>query len=162
MSLFHVSCNEYQIGQVISVEAFEVTEYYQNAVQANNNWIDDFLDEERPENVPPRQRTIFTFDSIENCAAFQNSCVEETFYYKVEMLNPTACPMCLTDALELVNTDLNNRIREEYWNKTLDWKYLEYLDIQMTIIEKLAKPNFISRSKGMMDYLHDKNIIKNL
>lgn len=160
MVLFHVSSKLYEIGEIISNEMFETTEYYQNSIIKNKNWIDDFLDERKPINAPTRQKAIFAFENIENCAAYKNSDKGEKFYYKVEMQNPIACPMCLTDALKFEENDLNNRLRTEYWNPNLDWKYLEYLGSEIKVIERLAKPGVIASSKGLSDYLHDRDMIK--
>lgn len=162
MSLFHVSCKEYQIGEIINANDFESTKYYENATDNQKNWIDDFLDNIKPTNAPERRKTVFAFDSLDNCSSFKNKCEGEVYYYKVEMLNPIGCPMCLTDALVENNEELNNRIGEEYWSPTKEWKYLEYLSSQMTVIERLPKPNFMNSAKGMTNYIADKNLAKEI
>lgn len=162
MSYYHVSCKDYEIGQTISANNFANTEYYENAVNMSTNWIDDYLDDSRPENAPERKKTLFAFDKLENAAAFKNKCEGEVFFYKVDMANPIAAPMCLTDVLVVNDDELNQRVKEEYWNSTKDWKYLEYLSTEMVIVTKLNKPNFIQRSKGLTDYISDKELAKDM
>lgn len=162
MPLYHVSCKEYHVNQVIKAEDFETTEYYNNAVNDNKSWIDDFLDENKPENAPDRKKALYAFDSIANCGAFKNSCKCEIFYYEVEMVEPAACPMCLTDGLIQGDEILNNRLAEEYWNPMEDWKYLEYLSSEMRIIRKVNKPTFYEKPLGLENYLADKALMKTL
>ena len=162
MPLYHVSCKEYQVNQVIKAEDFETTEYYENAVAEDKGWIDNFLDENKPENAPDRKKTLYAFDNISNCGAFKSTCEGEIFYYEVEMVEPISCPMCLTGALVEGSEELNNTLREEYWNPTKDWKYLEYLSLEMKIIDKVAKPTTLQKAKGIIDYNADRELIKKL
>ena len=39
MPLYHVSCKEYQVNQVIKAGDFESTEYYKNAVAGKKGWM---------------------------------------------------------------------------------------------------------------------------
>jgi len=73
MELYHVSCIKFDIGQIIKSDEFEKTKYYENACVNDKNWIDDFLDEKRPENAPERKKALFAFDSVANCWAFKKN-----------------------------------------------------------------------------------------
>ncbi|GAA3732983.1 hypothetical protein GCM10022422_14510 [Flavobacterium ginsengisoli] len=150
MNLFHVSSREYTVGQIIKAEDFENTEYYQNAITQNKNWIDDYLDNHKPANAPERKKTIYAFDCPENCIAFNDN--EGNFYYRVKMINPVACPMCLTDELQENNSDKNISIANEYWNPSLSWKFLEYLSPEMEILEIISPPDKYKKIKGRMNY----------
>jgi hypothetical protein len=105
-----------------------------------------------------RQQTFYAFDSIENCIAFSNSNkIQNSFYYKVQMQNPFKAPMCLTDLL-LKNPGNNIKqesIAKEYWKPKTNWKFNEYLSMEMIIIECMAQPSFCSLLKGNENYNND-------
>lgn len=161
MNLFHVSTKEYEVGKIIKAEVFANTEYYRNAIANGKSWIDDYLDNSKPENAPERKNAIFAFDSIENCVAFKGQ-NKANFYYKVRMNNPIACPMCLTDALKENETEANIRISNEYWNPSKDWKFLEYLSSEMEIIEIIEAPDLYQLAKGKMNYDDDHKLKKSV
>ncbi|KQO33212.1 hypothetical protein ASF10_19250 [Flavobacterium sp. Leaf82] len=161
MDLFHVSTKKYHVGQIIKAKDFENTEYYQNATNQNKNWIDEFLDINKPANAPERKKAIYAFDCVENCVAFKGQ-NNDNFYYKVKMLKPIACPMSLTDALKREDEENNLRIANEYWNYNENWKFLEYLSSEMQIIEIIPPPNIILVNKGKMNYSSDRELTQRL
>lgn len=167
MPLFHVSTEEYKIGQIILSSNFNITNNYKNAIQNHRNWIDDFLDSIKPEFAPERKKSLFAFDSLKNCKAYSiNSPKKSLHYYEVKMKDFTSCPMCLIDAF-IINDNVNNKkIAIEYWYPTKKWKFLEFLSTEMKVIKKMKEPNFIIGSKGKIDYNYDCNLrkefIKNL
>ena len=160
MELYHITRTEYSVGKIIKIEPNSTTRYYKNAVINNQNWIDDFLDVKKPNNYPERKNTLYAFNSLGNCGAFKNG--EQYKFYKIEMVNPIASPMCLTDALLKDNEELNSKIAEEYWNPTMNWKYLEYMCSEMEIKEILNPPNFIEIALGKQNYLEDKTLTKKI
>jgi hypothetical protein len=161
MNLFHVSTKKYEVGQIIKAEAFENTEYYNTAIANGKNWIDELLDNLKPENVPERINAIFAFDCIDNCIAFKGQ-NEANIYYKVKMHNPIACPMCLTDALKEGDTENNIRISNEYWSPSKAWRFLEYLSAEMEILEILETPTSMQLAKGRMNYSQDRDLKKDV
>lgn len=163
MILYHVSRKVYVVGDVINANEFSnVTEYYEKSEKENKNWIDDYLDSMKPQNAPSRKRVIYAFDSLANCGAFMVNNITDFNYYKVEMKEPVACPMCLTDNLEENNSEKNATIAKEYWNPTESWKFLEYLSEEMTIVEILPPPNFIEVASGKMAYGSDRTLSNKL
>lgn len=161
MELFHVSTKKYEIGEIIKAEDFTNTEYYQNATASGKNWIDEYLDEGRPENAPERKNAIFAFDCVENCIAFKGR-NNANFYYKVKMIEPIASPMCLTDALIENAEEQNAIIRSEYWMPTKNWKFLEYLSSEMEVLEILETPDIIQINKGRLNYDYDRDLKKGI
>ncbi|MBI9036929.1 MAG: hypothetical protein JEY97_02240 [Bacteroidales bacterium] len=156
MDLFHVSCKPYKKGTFISSEEFEHTEYYNNSIKKGQNWIDEYLDSIRPDGTPERKKTLFTFDSLGNCFVFKKGqCPDGLNYYKVKMVNPIGCPMCLTDKLKKDSEEYNKRIGAEYWSPKKKWKFLEYLSDEMQIIEIMAEPDSMEKIKGQCNYLYD-------
>jgi len=156
MELFHVSCKQYPIGYTLDALDFERTEYHANAESIGKAWIDDSLDASRPQGqYPKRSKTLFAFKFISHCAAFADNRCEKPIYYRVEMANPVACPMCLLSFMKKDNDLLNNRIAHEYWTPTLNWDVFEYLDTQMKILNIFdASAPFLAAS-GMMNYMDD-------
>lgn len=156
MELYHVSCKDYEGGQLISSAELGQTEYYQNSIAKNQNWIDEFLDSIRPDGYPERKKTLFAFDSLGNCFAFKKGqCPNGLRYYKVKMNNPVACPMCLTDNLIEGSDEHNEIIGNEYWSPRKRWKFLEYLCDEMEIIEIMNEPDFIEKATGQNNYQLD-------
>ena len=157
MELFHVSCKNYKVGELIISENFKETEYYKESESKNMNWIDDFLDSTRPEGYPKRQSSLFAFDCIDNCFAFIDGPIRRKGikYYKVKMNNPIGCPMCLTDSLVQDDYEHNTKIAKEYWSPKEDWKFMEYLSNSMEIIEILEDPIFEEKIKGKFNYNQD-------
>ena len=161
MDLFHASCKKYEVSQILCINDFDQTEYYKNAINRNMGWIDSFLDKNKPDNAPERKKTLFAFDSIVNCKAFiKNRCKGQIYYYKIRMKNPIACPMCLTDALAKNDENKNKKIAKEYWKPIEDWKFLEYLSMEMEILAIMDEANFMEFGKGLDNYLHDLDIRK--
>jgi hypothetical protein len=156
MELYHVSCKEFKVGQVIRSSEFGQTEYYQDSIDKKENWIDEFLDSIRPDGYPERKRTLFAFDSLGNCFAFKKGqCPYGLIFYKVKMNNPVACPMCLTDKLKVDSDEQNKKIGNEYWSPSKQWKFLEYLCDEMEIIEILNEPEFMEKLTGQNNYQLD-------
>lgn len=159
MELYHVSCNKYEIGKKFHVSEFEQTQYYTNAIATNQSWIDDFLDSIKPAGAPERKRTFYAFDSLGNCFAFlKGKCPDGLNFYKVNMIDPIACPMCLTDALKRNEDELNMEIGKEYWHPVNSWRFLEYLSESMEIIDVLPKPDFMEIATGGNNYDMDYNL----
>lgn len=112
MELYHISDNVYEVGQVIDVRDFGgVAHYHSNA--GNNQWIDDYLSEVRPENAPDRKLAIDAFEEQIYCELFGR--IGQRLY-KVEMDVKAKCPLCLVGMLEnnRDNTKLLDILRKEY------------------------------------------------
>ncbi len=152
MELYHVTCKKYRVGQVLNALNFERTEYYVGAERNNLSWIDDFLDAKRGQSHPSRSNTLFAFDCEKKCKAFASSrSLISPIFYQVEMVEPVACPMHLVGLISKANSDeFNNRIAQEYWHPTQDWKYLEYLSVQMEIKSIVDASNPYWESAGRM------------
>lgn len=156
MELYHVSCKDYENGTVLYSSDFEETEYYLNSKAQNKNWIDETLDKNRPDGFPERKKSLFAFDNLGNCFAFKKGeCHNRLNFYKVEMNNPKACPMCLTDALKQSNNELNKAVSREYWEPKQNWRFLEYLSTEMKIIERVSEPDIMTKAAGQNNYQCD-------
>lgn len=162
MVLYHISNKYYADNSVVNIDDFEgeVTCYYRD--RADHNWIDDFLSETKPQNVPNRRRAIFCFSSPCHCVYFKKAEIQsgqEVFLYKAEMNVEFGYPMRLIRNLETNpdNEQIKNAVRMEYWNPTLDWKVKEYIGESMTILEHLKIKTF-DISIGNIDYYHDIDI----
>jgi hypothetical protein len=157
MELFHISCKNYNIGEIINSDSFGQTEYYRNSTLRGKNWIDDFLDSQRPADYPARKSSLFAFDCISNCSAFINLSFKglKAKYYKVKMSSPIALPMCLTDSLIVDSLEHNIKIAKEYWQPTEEWNILEYLSNQMEILEVLNEASMEEKNRGSLNYQHD-------
>ncbi len=163
MELFHISCKNYNIGEIINSDSFGLTEYYHISTFSGKNWIDDFLDSQRPAGYPARKSSLFAFDCISNCSAFMiNFRGLKAKYYKVKMTSPIALPMLLTDSLIVDSLEYNMKIAKEYWQPTEEWKILEYLSNQMIILEVLIETSEVEKVRGSMNYQHDIEIREKL
>lgn len=163
MTLYHVSCKKYEVGDVLKSPVSGQTEYYKSAITKGLNWIDDYLDTIRPDGYPERKSALYAFDCIANCFAFKkNKCSDTVNYYIVKMLNPVSCPMCLTDKLIKDSNSHNLKIGQEYWNPTMDWKFLEYLSNEMEILEILNNPTFNDKIIGQNNYQNDYDLKETL
>lgn len=166
MELYHVSCKEYNVGNKLTSNLLGETEYYQKSVESGQNWIDEYLDSKSPDGFPTSTSCLFAFDSIGNCYAFmKDRCPKGIKYYKVIMPNPISAPMCLTDALRKAKNfdeESKEKIAQEYWEPTQHWKYKEYLDVEMEILEVLQEPNFMEKIKGQNSYQYDFDLINKL
>lgn len=165
MELYHVSCNLYLPGDIINSQDFEDTFYYSNS---KSKWIDDLLDDFRPQNCPSRKKTLYAFGKLEHCMVFINTrCNGNEYYYKVKMTNPIACPMCLTGSLENTYKSKHEELIKEYWEPLKGWSYLEYLSEQMEVMEQIALPqNIVDRAilkgNGMKDYERDLDLYRKI
>lgn len=157
MELFHISSNNYNIGKIINSDSFGQTEYYRTSTLWGKNWIDDFLDSQRPLGYPARKSSLFAFDCISNCSAFMEKSFKGRIakYYKVKMSSPFALPICLTDSLIRDSLEHNIKIATEYWHPTEEWKFLEYLSNQMEILEVINESSEDEKIRGCLNYQHD-------
>ncbi|MBW8331293.1 MAG: hypothetical protein K0M40_04660 [Prolixibacteraceae bacterium] len=157
MELFHISCKNYKKGELINSDSFEQTEFYLNSTLSGKNWIDDFLDSQRPIGYPARKSSLFAFDCISNCSVFMNLSFKglKAKYYRVKMPSPVAMPMCLTDSLIVDSLVHNTKIAKEYWQPIEEWKILEYLSNQMEILEVISESSEEEKISGSRNYHHD-------
>ena len=165
MELFHVSCNEYGVGE--TKLANEETKYFQAKKDKGEEWVDLLLNAKKPDNAPSRQYTLYAFDFVGNCSAFFKShkCDKgNKLYYKVQMTDPFKAPMCLTDLIlkQGQSSSYLAKIIEEYWHPTMDWKFWEYLSTEMKIVEVLNEPNIFEKIKGEDNYHRDFQLRKQL
>lgn len=141
MMLYHATLESFEVGRTYT--ANEITPYYRQNELNGRAWVDDLLNQNKPENAPERQTTFFACDCIENCYAYISSRYPdrkaEYKFYCVEMQNPVRGVMTLTELVCRLGVNHNrlNEVIQEYWNPTKGWKYFEYLSNKMTIIEKL-------------------------
>lgn len=157
MILFHVTTENYKVGDNITVEAFhDDFSYY----HTNSPWsfINEYLDETKPDNEPSRAKCIYAFASLAHCAAFVRK-KDNSNFYKVELNSGGHHPMCLTDAIRKTSdTESKHAMRTEYWNPTKKWKFNEYLGTEMSILEKIENvPAGYFRIQD--DYMDDLSII---
>ena len=158
MVLFHVSFREYEVGQ--SYTAPNPNGYHQRAILKGEDWINTYLDENKPIDFPSRISSFYACDEIVNCQAFiGNKTIngQKPIYYKVEMNCEIGFPMVLTDAIKKNEQNSPHLINcsNEYWSPSGEWKYKEFLSPEMTILEILPNPDSICANKGRMNYNAD-------
>ena len=141
MELYHITCNEYPLGQLIPLP--DKTLYHENAIAIGLDWIDNYLDSFKPSIAPSRSKTFYAFGEIQHCLAYFNTriCDNGTKrLYKIFMDNPYSSPMCLTDGLKNngIGHKSNELIANEYWNPKNQWKVLEFLSEKMIIQEDIT------------------------
>jgi hypothetical protein len=140
LELYHITCNAYPIGKV---PALEGESFYHLSTQSDvRSWIDKFLDTQNSSEIPLREKAFFACDSIMNCKALKSTVAKPNCtpkIYKVRMKNPSKSPMALVNhLLELGEAHSKNfDVANEYWRPTEDWKFYEYLSMEMEIIEEV-------------------------
>ncbi len=155
MILFHVSFTDYVIGQ--TYVAPNPNGYHLRSVEHGDGWINLVLDQYKPEIRPSRIASFYACDKVGFCKAFIGAKKIEgrsPIYYKVEMDCQIGFPMVLIDTIKNIgenSTELRACI-DEYWSPSNEWKYLEYLSPNMTILEVLQEPDNIMVSGGNMNY----------
>lgn len=158
MKLYHVSCKEYEIGKKFISNT--PTQYHLKKIANGEGWVDLKLNEFRPDDAPNRDQCFYAFDSLANCFAYIDSekCEKgKAYYYEVKMVNPINAPMRLNHVIlkKGEESDKIETIVQEYWNPTLDWKFMEYLSSEMEIVAIIEEPNFIEKAKGKMNIDYD-------
>lgn len=158
MVLFHVSFREYEVGNTYT--APNPNGYHQRAIANGDDWINTYLDDNKPNDFPSRISSFYACDEIENCQAFiGNKTINglQPTYYKVEMNCETGFPMVLTDAIKKngQNSSHLENCSNEYWSPTGEWKYKEFLSPEMIILEILPSPDTILANKGRINYIAD-------
>lgn len=159
MELYHVSFKKYEVGKTYT--ASNPIGYHLRAIQKGEGWVNDILDEYRPDGTPSRISSFYACDILENCVAYiGNKTIEgkEPIYYKVKMECTIGFPMVMVDRIKCLGNDTSKILPyiDEYWNPTLDWKYLEFLSSTMTIIEILSEP--FGLFKGKRNYEVDRDL----
>jgi len=165
MELYHVSFREYTEGQTYT--APNPIGYHLRSIQRNEGWINEILDEQRPEGYPSRIASFYACSEVVNCQAFiGNKKIEgrNPIYYKVEMDCVLGFPMVLIDKMRKLGqeSDLLGACISEYWSPTREWMYLEFLSPSMTILEVLLFPESLLANKGRMNYNADFEFAKQL
>lgn len=162
IELYHVSESRLEDNTILKLTNNDETYYYQKNKVNGKNLVDDILNDSKPIDAPMRNQTFYSFDSIDNCAAYaKNNYYKNTYYYRVKMLNPVKAPMCITDLILKLTNDTTKQINavKEYWNPTQKWKFNEYLSMEMTIIESV-KETFLAKARGAVNYHHDLDLRK--
>ncbi|MDL2257206.1 hypothetical protein LJC06_03265 [Bacteroidales bacterium OttesenSCG-928-I14] len=139
MESFHTTKCVYNVGDVIKVADY-IGDYCNYHVNSDDSWINDFLDETKPTEEPPRRKCIYAFSLLSHCAAYigQRKDSAEYNFYKVEINTQSAHPMCLTDVIRIASSiGIQTRLRNEYWYPTKKWKFNEFLGTEMIILEKI-------------------------
>jgi hypothetical protein len=156
---FHISPNQYTHQEKITIK--DKTDYYKSKELINQNWVDDFLNCNKPKGFPDRKKAVYAFSSLEYCERLmgnEKKFSQGKYFYRVQMKEPIQVPMCLVYILlkqgEIGNKNLS--ITQEYWQPKLVWRCLEYMSEEMIILEKVNAPidNILLR-KAYNDYLLD-------
>lgn len=164
MKLFHITNKEYQIGEVVSVDAFENEICFYHQMHKEHQWINDYLDLYRPAECPSRKRCIYAFDKPGHCFAFLFDAPVAGYHcYEIEMNALGGFPMILTGKLNNYkgNDGLLKAMADEYWNPTQKWRFCEYIGTEMTIISKVKKDPIMCTTSGY-EYMLDNERVKSL
>lgn len=122
-----------------------------------HQWINDFLDLNRPAGCPSRKICIYAFDKPGHCFAFlYDTPVEDYHCYEIEMDAMGGFPMILTGKLNDFknNEDILNAVAEEYWHPTQTWRFCEFIGEEMTIVSEVKKVPLACAFSGY-DYMED-------
>ena len=165
MELYHVSFREYAVEQTYTAQ--NPIGYHLRSIQRNEGWINEILDEHKPAGMPSRISSFYACSVLENCQAFiGNKKIDDRdpIYYKVEMHSNGGFPMVLIDRMRKLGqaSDLIDTCTSEYWTPTHEWRYLEYLNSTMTIIDVLPIPEPLVANKGRLNYNSDYKFAKQL
>ncbi|WP_298347930.1 hypothetical protein [uncultured Dokdonia sp.] len=158
MPLYHISCNHYEEGRSF-IERDEHSDFHLRAVERENGWVNDFLEEINPVAFP-RSKAYFAFAEVAHCLYYfsKNECTNDVYYvYEVEMPSPISAPIVLSDLIG--NLGQNHRHLEalgnEYWNPQREWTVKEYVDSSMTIVREVTDFTAILKAKGANDWSLD-------
>lgn len=165
LELYHVSFTKYDIRSKFTLSTHDETFYYKMNKEKGINWVDDFLNLNRPSSAPLRHQTFYSFDSLANCHRYIrsiNKIKKIAYYYKIEMQNPFKAPMCLTDLILKAGSQntLIDGIANEYWHPSFNWKFYEYLSNEMLIVEDIKEPNLLAQIQGDSNYNFDIDLRK--
>lgn len=165
MELYHVSFTEYEVGKTYTAD--NPNGYHLRSKSRGDGWINEEMDNMRPDSYPSRIASFYACDALENCQAFIGNTKiggNNPIYYKVEMDCSVGFPMVLVDRIKKIGQGSANLTSciNEYWSPTQAWKYLEFLSPQMTILEKLNTPNFLMANRGRINYNADSDTAKRL
>lgn len=162
IEFYHVTERIYCAGESLNMN--EETYYFIEQGRRGNQWIDLFLNGLKPENAPERQYSFFAFDNLDNCKAFWENEKRNGFpkYYKVSMQNAIKAPMCLVQLILREGRESNRieTIAREYWNPQHEWKFLEFLSNEMTIIQLHKSPSITDNLAGITNYEEDKELME--
>jgi hypothetical protein len=154
MEPYHVSFTEYMVGETYT--APNPIGYHLRAIERNEGWIYEILDEQRPTGCPSRIAFFYACSELTNCQAFiGNKRIEarDPIYYKVEIDCELGFPMVIIDKIRKLGqgSNLLEAYISECWTSTCEWKYPEFLNPSMTVIEILSIPGSLLRNMGRMN-----------
>lgn len=164
MRLFHITDRVYQIGEVVSIDAFYGDTCFYHQKHREHQWINDYLDWYRPAGCPSRKLCIYAFDKPEHCFAYLcDTPVAGYHCYEIEMDAMGGFPMILTGKLNDYrdNDDILKAIAEEYWHPAQKWRFYEYIGKEMTIISEVNIVPIACAFSGY-EYMMDNEIAKSL
>lgn len=164
MKLYHITKNEYQIGEVVSIDHFDGDACYYHHNHSNHQWINDYLDLYKPAEYPFRKKCIYAFDKPGHCFAFLfGKPTEGVHCYEIEMDAVGGFPMILTGLLQKNKDNPINlkAIADEYWHPTQEWKFCEYIGREMRIVSEVNRNKFDCAISGYK-YQNDGNKAKGM
>ncbi|MHA7842055.1 MAG: hypothetical protein ACX93I_01965 [Winogradskyella sp.] len=170
MPLYYISNTKYNVGDLLPLKE-EDNRYHKLKKEEGKEWVNDVLDNEKPEGFPFRRTAYYAFDDPDYCIYYYKAEMtgnEQVYLYEVELTNQITAPMRLTQTI-LNNEGKNELIEElarEYWNPTKNWNFLEYLGNTMKIVAVLEvdidKPLFHIQERYINDGQIAKNLVKQL
>ena len=139
VELYHISSYDYKVGESISMNL--TCNYHNNTVVQQYGWVNDFLDNARPERAPERKKSIYAFDNPDFCVEFFKKqypgAIKTAKLYKVSMSEVRKVPIALVSYIREKgkgHSQLSD-IANEYWVPTQNWKAYEYISNEMSIVE---------------------------
>jgi hypothetical protein len=171
--LYHISRRLYPTGQIVQI--LEGNNDYSGMISAEGkDWVETALERLRPGNRYSRSVVQYAFDDMGSCLKFgegedlfrgddQNS---QWHLYEVEMTAPSCHPYELIDCIYWYSEveedeDLHPAIRE-YWRPTQEWKRIEYLAPEMTIIRLIPDPDPLTKLGATFKAASDRSLFKRL
>lgn len=165
MISYHITTKDYENGIAYSIENFDgVSYYHQSLANPEQQYINDVIDDCRPQNAPSRKKCFYTFGDIDYCLGFIDN-PDGYKLYQVEINTNVPHPMCLIDFIN-GHKNLVQSLAPIYWDQERTEKFWikEYIGTEMRIIRRLDLPpnHCIARSKMIMNYDHDKDLCSQL
>jgi hypothetical protein len=154
MPAYHVSPTKYELGEIVNSNTYnDVTEL------RGNGWVEQLLENHRPQHYPKRSDCVFTFDNLDALGYYADYLIGDLIYYEVELLDVFySFPMCLCGFIQQrreESEDYLSSLAAEYWANTMEWNYYEQLCSSFRIERIISKPTIWQKLTGMGMYKND-------
>lgn len=158
-TFFHATKRTFNIGDSFSVDMFDgdFTVDHSNRNDKEKE-VNEQLDEGRPEGVLSRTKCIYLFGNLSHCQHYAKSMRYEHIYevHSDDVVNGPY-PMVLVNTLYNSDPQIHDKIIQEYWNPTLEWKFNEFLASSFYVDREMPIPRLVLN----IDFFTDQDLARN-